>query len=56
MPRKSELTEAVAKLDIKCDELTEYGVRLTKSQSDALIRLARNVVTEFYSAERRKDA
>ena len=51
----SELEKLISRLDIRCDYLESQNCRLPKSVSDSLIKQVREVITEFYSEQRKKE-
>jgi hypothetical protein len=52
----SELEKKISRLDIRCDVLERQsaGGRLPKATVDSLIKQVREVITEFYAEERRR--
>lgn len=50
----SELEKKMSRLDIRCDHLAGIPGRLPKSTVDSLIQQVREVITEFYAEERRR--
>src|SRR5215212_9684951 len=51
----SELEIKMSRLDIRCDHLAGITGRLPKATTDSLIQQVREVITEFYAEERKKN-
>jgi hypothetical protein len=51
----SKLEMMISRLDIRCDHLASMPSRLPKSVTDSLIHQVREVITEFYAEERKKE-